>query len=109
MKNFNLDKEKIGKFAKKTCEFAIYGVATILSYVSVKDTLDVIRYSGIVDYGDAVHAIMNSDMLSSYKTKAVEILPKDGNSDLYKAIIGVVRSDMLSSNKVKSIENICEK
>lgn len=107
MKKINFNKEQVGKIAKKDCEFAFYGVATVLSYVSVKDTLDVVRYSGSVDYSDVIGCIMNSAMYSSDKSKLVGVVPKDRDADFYKAIIKVVQSSMYSSDKVKVITGMC--
>lgn len=108
MKKFNVNKETVGKIAKKGCAVVLYGIAAVLPYISVKDTINVIRYSGNVGYGDVVDVIMNSDMLSSYRKEAIEVLPKDGDSELYKSIIAVVQSDMMSSYRVETIKNICK-
>ena len=109
MAKINLDKEKVWKITKKAGEFAIYGVATVLSYVSVKDTVDVVRYSGNVNYSDAIGLIMDSSMYSSDKHKLITLLPKDKDSDFYKAIIKVIKSNMYSSDKIKTIETMIEK
>lgn len=107
----NISKEKldtIGKYAKKGCEIAGYIASVALSYVSVREIVDAVKYSGEVDYGDAVDAIMSSDMLSSYKEKAVLVLKKGEDSQFYKAIIKVAKSDMMSSYKCETIKKMCE-
>lgn len=109
--NLSIDQKKldtIGKVVKKGCEIAGYAVSIALSYVSVRDMLDAVKYSGEVDYGDAVDAIMSSDMLSSYKEKAVTVLKKGEDSQFYKAIIRVAKSDMMSSYKCDTIKKMCE-
>jgi hypothetical protein len=57
----------------------------------------------VADYGDAVEAIMDSDMFSSDKEKAMEALKVDGDSGYYKAVIHVANSDTFSSSKAKTI------
>lgn len=109
--NLSIDKKKldnIGKIAKKSCEIVGYAAGVVLSYVSVRDVLDTIKYSGEVKYSDAVDAIMSSDMLSSYKEKAVVTIPKGEDSQFYKAIIRVAKSDMMSSYKCDTIKKMCE-
>lgn len=106
--NISINKDKVMKYAKKGCEIAVYVGGIVLSYVSVRDVVDAVKYSGEVDYGDAVDAIMSSDMMSSYKEQAVTMLKKDADSQFYKAIIRVVKSDMMSSYKCDTIRKMCE-
>lgn len=109
MKKLNVSKETVGKFAKNGCRIVLYGLATILPYISVKDTVDMVRYSGNVGYSDAVGAIMSSGMWSSDKHTVVSMLKKDGDVEYYRAIIQVVKSSMYSADKVETIRNICGK
>lgn len=106
--NISINKDKMIKYTKKGCEIAGYIGGIVLSYVSVRDVIDTVKYSGEVDYGDAVDAIMSSDMMSSYKEQAVTTLKKDESSQFYKAIIRVVKSDMMSSYKCDTIRKMCE-
>lgn len=91
----------IGKYVKAGCKFAAYGLLTVLSCSSITDE--------IVGYSDAVDAIINSDMLGSYKREAVDALLKDQDNEFYKAVIHIVNSDMLGSYKLDSIKRLCEK
>ena len=59
------------------------------------------------EYGDAVGAIMNSDMLDSDKTKVASVIQLNYSTEIYKAIVYVAESDMLSSKKRETILNIC--
>lgn len=104
----NINKDELMKCAKKAVEIAVYVGGIALSYVSVRDVIDGIKYSGEVDYGDAVDAIMSSDMMSSYKEQAVTTLKKDESSQFYKAVIRVIKSDMMSSYKVDTIRKMSE-
>lgn len=108
MKKFNLNMKTVGNFAKKSGKVALYGLATVMSYVSMKDVTEMVRYSGNVKYSDAINAIMESSMFGSDKNKIVAMLKKDGDADYYKAIIKVVKSNMFGSDKVKAIEYICD-
>ena len=100
----------IGGYVKTGCKFAAYAVVAVLSCSSVTDEIfRKIRYTGDVDYSDAVNAIMHSDMMSSYKRDAVEALPKDKDCKFYKSIIHVVSCDMMSSYKVDLIKRMGEK
>lgn len=60
------------------------------------------------DYNGAVKAIMNSDMLGSYKKEAVEAVKKDKDTEYYKSVIEVVNSNMLGSYRVETIKKISE-
>lgn len=57
-------------------------------------------------YDNAVSAILNSNMMTSYKVDAVNLLKKDGEYSYYKAVIGVVQSDMMSSYKIDMIRSL---
>lgn len=65
-----------------------------------------VRYSGKVNYGDAVNVIMNSSMWSEDKSKVISFLKTDGDSDFYRSVISVVKSSMWSNDKVKTIEDM---
>ena len=98
----------VGEFAGELCKIVGYGLALVLphavvGYVSNKnDTVT-------ADYGGAVKAIMNSDMLSSYKQEAIKALKTDGSIDYYKAVIHVVYSSAMSSYKVNMIQDLSSK
>ena len=107
MKNFNLNAEKVGKFLKNSCKFAACTLVAVLPYLSTKDTLDAIRYSGDVSYSDAVGAVMSSSMWSENKREVIGLLKKDADAEFYRAVIQIVKSSMWSEDKVKAIKNIC--
>lgn len=94
----------VGKIAKEACEIAIYGlvaVATIKICEPATEKCD----DTAATYGDAVRAIMDSDMFSHYKKDAVKLLKRDGTASYYKAIIHVVENDsMFSHDKLNMIE-----
>lgn len=81
-------------------------VGVILSSITISDLLNAVRYCGNVGYDDAVKAIMNSNMMSSYKTKAVSAVKRDGTPDYYRAVISTVNSDMMSNYKIDVIRNM---
>lgn len=108
MKNFKFTGKTIGNIVKVGGGVILYGLATVASKTSIKDIIDMVRYSGDVDYSDAVNAIMGSDMFGSYKADAVELLKRDMSTTYYKAVITIVRSDMFGSYKVTAIKNLGE-
>ena len=107
MKKININVEKVGNVIKTAGGLVLYAAVIMLPYVSTKDVVNKIRYSGNVKYSDAINAILNSGMYSSDKSKLTSMLPKDSDADLYRAVIQVANSDMFSSDKVKMIKDIC--
>lgn len=103
-----ITKETIGSMAKFGGMVILYGLAAMVSRTNTKDVIDNVRYSGDVKYGDAISAIMDSDMFDSNKNRAMEMLKKNGESDYYRAVIKIIRSDMFDSSKIKAITILCE-
>ena len=101
-------RKTIKNFARRSCQTVIPILGTVLASVSVKDVLDMMRYSGDVGYGDAVNAIMSSSMYSHDKTRAVAMLRDGKTSDFYKAVINVAKSSAYSHDKAASIISMCE-
>ena len=98
----------IGGYVKTGCKFAAYAVVAVLSCSSITDDiLRKIRYTGDVGYSDAVNAIMNSDMMGSYKRDAIEALPKDKDCEFYKSVMYIANADMMGSYKVDLIRRMC--
>ena len=58
------------------------------------------------NYGEAVKAIVNSDMLDSYKKEIMGMLSAYGRQEYYEAVIDIVNSDMLDSYKKEMIEQL---
>ena len=73
---------------------------------AVKQLQDKTRFCGVVGYGDAVKAILESDLYSSAMEEAISILEKDKDQEYYKAIIRVVDSNTYSSAKLRMIKEI---
>lgn len=57
-------------------------------------------------YGDAVESISDSDMFSTDKRLAIEMLLTDQDDDYYRGVIGITESDMFSSDKVLAIQKL---
>lgn len=105
--NFKITKETVGKIGKAGGILALYGIAAVVSRISVDDVLDSIRYGKNVSYGDAIGVIMNdSCMLDSYKNEAIAVLKKNADSEYYKAVVKIMKSNMLGSGKVTAITNL---
>lgn len=107
MRIFGTSLRTVGKIATGLGNVLSFAVC-VLPYLSKKDIIHEVRYNTIATYDDVILAITNSSMLSSDITKAVTLIPKDGNSTLYKAIINVINSNMLSDDKVETIKRICK-
>jgi len=105
-----IDWKSVGKFAKDACQVAVGGIAVCLPFILNAYRATTTRRYEVpnywVTYSDAVRAIMDSDMFSSQKIEAVELLKRDSTSDYYKAVICVVNSDMFTSQKIETIEKL---
>lgn len=106
-----LSKERLSAIgnAVKECSrvlLPVIGCAIYSQRGAIINALDGLRYSGEVGYDDAAKVIMDSDMMSSYKTAVFKLLRTGEDSEYYKAIIHVVKSDALSSHKVEMITEI---
>ena len=99
-------KNTVANVVKQVSKLVIPVVGVVLSNITVSELLNAFRYCGDVDYNDAVKAIMNSDMISSYKTEAISVLKRDETSEYYKAVISTINSDMISSYKVNVIRSM---
>lgn len=106
--SIKMDKEQVGKIivgAGKVIICSLSSLALIAPHVE-KGINAVKRLAVKADYSGAIKAIMNSDMLGSYKKDAVEAVQKDKDEDYYKSVIEVVNSNMLGSYKVETIKKI---
>ena len=104
----NLNWRTVGKFAVKFCGMALYG---LLATKSLNVKVDMSDEHGMTDprYGDAIAAIVESDMWPSDKDKAVSVLKRDEYVEYYKSVISIVNGDMWSSTRVSMIEKLNEK
>lgn len=105
----NITKEQVGSFLKNGGKLAL--TALVIGFASlVKDKACAPQcYIGNVDYGDAVSAILSSDMFDSNKTRAIELLKRDESADYYRAVISAINSSMFDSNKIRTIETLSGK
>lgn len=103
-----IDKEQVGKIIMGTGKVIICGLSSLaLIAPHVEKGVGAMKRLMVkADYGGAVEAIMNSDMLGSYKRDAVEAVQKDKDAGYYKSVIEVVNSNMLGSYKVETIKKI---
>ena len=107
MKKIKITKEQVKGFVRNCCLLA-YGAAAIAGACMVKrpETSRITNYARIATYSEAVKVIMESSMFSSSKTRAIELLKRDQDSDYYAAVIAIVNSNMFASNKIEAIETI---
>ena len=110
MKNINW--KRVGEAAWNVCTTVgtIAGIGLVIGVTGLaqrrleNDAMEKEAASGT--YDGAIEAILNSDMMTSYKVDAVSLLKKDGEWGYYKAVVGVVQSDMLSSYKIDMIRSL---
>lgn len=107
-----MDTSKIGEIVGKVghgivegCKLALCVGLISLPYLSASNNKRITNY-GWVNYGDAVQAVMSSDMYSHDKSKVVGLLKQNADQAYYNAVISIVKSDMFSHEKIKSIESI---
>ena len=96
---------KVGHGIIEGCKVAFCVGLISLPYLSASSTRKSTTYVR-VDYGDAVQAVMSSDMYSHDKSKVVGLLKQNADSAYYGAVIAIVESDMFSHEKIKAIENV---
>lgn len=88
---------------------AVSYVVMIAAYRKFMERMCESTSSDIVYYGDAVGAIMRSDMYSHDKADAVAALKRTGNTEFYKAIIHIADdTSMFSHDKVSMIKALSE-
>lgn len=106
--SIKLNKEQVGKIIVGTGKAIVCGLSCLALIVPhVENSVNAVKRLTVkADYSGAIKAIMNSDMLGSYKKDAVEAVQKDQNEDYYKSVIEVVNSNMLGSYKVETIKKI---
>lgn len=99
---------KVGYIVKEYSKVVLpaLGYAIFSQRGRIPDALDELRYSGNVGYDDAAKVIIDSDMLSSYKTQIFKLLKAGKDVEYYKTIIRVVKSDLLTRYKVELIEEL---
>lgn len=93
----------------KTMGMVVKGVMKVAGAVAVTG-LALIKMSETeynVTYNDVVKVIMDSNMWTDDKVKAITALKLDAKSEQYLSIIKVVNSSMLSSDKTKLIVELC--
>ena len=103
-----LNKEQVGKIIAGTGKVIICGLSSLaLIAPHIENGVNAVKRLTVkADYSGTIKAIMNSDMLGSYKKDAVEAVQKDRDADYYKSVIEVVNSNMLGSYKVETIKKI---
>ena len=109
MKGLNVSGETVRKIVKNGCGLAAFILTLVLPNLSAKDVRDLVRYSGNIKYDAVVGAVMDCNMFAADKGRAVALIPKDGDAEIYRAIVQVVNSNMFAHDKLKAIESICEK
>lgn len=104
----NLNWKSIGNFVGKFCDVAACGLLILASRKAVDYAVDD-YVSAFAGYGDAMSAIMKSNMYSHNKREAAEALKRTEDSEYYKAIIHIAQDSRLySHDKVELIKGLSE-
>lgn len=105
MRKVNL--KPVLEFAKDICGIVACGAGILALSKLNEKMLETPSSVTVARYSDAVNAIMESDMFSSDKRRAVSVLKRDGDTEFYKAIIAVAKDDsMFSCDQVHMIEHL---
>ena len=92
-----------GKIAKEFDEYESDNI-----YYKFKNSSASNNYGRIsCNYGRAIKAIAESDMLSCDKEEVIDLINNNEPSDFYEGIISIVNSDMLSCDKRDIIGKMC--
>ena len=94
--------------------FAFFGwLCSIAATDESAQTATAKKPEKVYTFSDAVMAVATSDMFSSDKQDAIEIIRSGWPSDLcgeaseyYRGIIGIAESDMFSSDKLDAIKRL---
>ena len=103
-----LDLRTVGRVAVKVCSLVVCGLLATKSFKVNVDMSDEHRVT-YPSYGDAITAIVKSDMLDSTKNEIASVLKRDEYIEYYRSVISIVNSDMLDSTKRDMIETLNKK
>jgi hypothetical protein len=109
MMKIKITKEQVGKVLVKGGKLALSALAIGFASLIRDKASNAQYYIGDVGYGDAIGAILNSDMFDSTKTEAIELLKRDESVDYYRAVIAAVNSSMFDMSKIQTIKKLSEK
>lgn len=106
--SIKIGKEQVGRIIVGTGKVLVCGLSCLALIVPhVENSIHAVkRLTAKADYSGAIEAIINSDMMSSYKQDAIEAVQKNQEATYYKSVIEVINSNMLSSYKVETIKKI---
>jgi hypothetical protein len=109
--SIKLNKDQVGRIIIGTGKAILCGLSCLALIVPhVDNSISAMKRLTVeASYSGAIKAIMDSNMLDSYKKIAVDVLLKNQDEDYYKAVIEVVNSNMLDRYKVETIEKITTK
>ena len=104
----NLNWRTVGKLAVKFCGMALYGLLATKS-LNVKVNMSDEHDMTDPRYGDAIAAIVESDMWDGYKDEVISVLKRDEYVEYYKSVISIVSGDMWDGYKVDMVKRLNEK
>lgn len=102
----NVTKDDVTKVGKTALLSILVLTGTIASAVLKKEAESTVTTPD-ADYGAAVQAIMNSDMMSSHMREAVQAIPRGEDAAFYSGIIAIAKGTAMSCHKRDTISSIC--
>lgn len=109
--SIKLNKDQVCKIIIGTGKVVVYGLSCLALFIPhVENSVTAAKRLTVeASYSGAIKAIMNSDMLGSYKKNVIDVLQNNRSEDYYKAVIEVINSNMLDSYKIETIKTITTK
>ena len=100
--SIKINKDQVGRIIIGTGKVIVYGLSCLALIIpNVENSVNAAKRLTVeASYSGAIKAIMNGNMLDSYKKKIIDVLLKNQSEEYYKSVIEVVNSDMLDSYKV---------
>lgn len=96
---------RMGGYVKRGGAFVAPLLASIVFGKGEKYIMDKMAMAGIKNYEDAVNAILSSNMFSTDKRQAIELISINEEAMYYKTIARIALSSVYSSEKVNMIND----
>lgn len=109
MRKLNITKEQVGQVVKTGLKLALGALVISKTFFTKANIVTAKCYIGEANYSDAVDAIVSSSMFDSSKTKALDLLKRDGDAEYYRSVVTTVTSNMFDSSKIQTIKTLSEK
>ena len=99
--------EKVAGYFVTGCKVVVPFIGmTLIGKMSEINTTNSNKFYRYADYGDAVEAVIESDLIGSYKKEIIDMLDKNGTIEYYRSVITIINSDLIGSYKKEMIANL---